>query len=232
MNAILGWLAILESGKPIREVYSVLDVVRRNANIQAKLIDDLLDMNRLISGNMQLEIGPIDTGALLQTTIQGLKPAADAKAIQVVAAIDTNLGEIAGDSRRIQQVLWNLAHNAIKFTPNGGRVEIHIRRNAGQVEIAVQDNGCGISAAFLPHVFERFRQEAATATRTAPGLGLGLSITKHLVELHGGTIQAASPGVGGGATFLVILPARPGNQLEGRSATLGENRSPGAQAAR
>jgi len=213
MNAVLGWLAILDSGKPIRDVQAAIEVIRRNATIQAKLIDDLLDMNRLMSGNVQLEIGPVDVGGLLQTTVQGLHPAADAKGIQIVAAVDSNLGEIHGDSRRLQQVLWNLAHNAIKFTPEGGRVDVHIRRHDGQLQIVVQDNGRGISTDFLPHVFERFRQEAATATRTSPGLGLGLSIAKHLVELHGGTIEAASPGEGGGATFLVHLPAKPGAKL-------------------
>jgi PAS domain S-box-containing protein len=206
MNAILGWLAILETGKPIRDVFSALDVIRRNADVQARLIDDLLDMNRLISGTMQLEMRPIDVGALLQTTIQGLRPAAEAKNLQVIASIDSGFGELLGDARRLQQVLWNLVHNAIKFTSAGGRVEIRVQQADGHVQIVVHDNGRGISPEFLPHVFERFRQEDATPTRVASGLGLGLSIAKQLVELHGGTIEAGSAGLGGGSTFVVTIP--------------------------
>ena len=206
MNAILGWLSILDTGKPIRDVFSALAVIRRNADIQARLIDDLLDMNRLISGNVRLDMARVDVGALLQNTIQGLRPAADAKNLQLIASIPSGIGDVFGDARRLQQVLWNLAHNAIKFTPTGGRVEIRIHRTHGHVQITVHDNGRGISPEFLPHVFERFRQEDATPTRVASGLGLGLSIAKQLVELHGGTIEALSAGVGTGATFVVTIP--------------------------
>src|SRR4051812_24103661 len=188
MNAILGWLSMLESGKPIREIHSALAIIRRNAEIQAKLIDDLLDMNRLLSGNVRLELGPIDFGVLLQTTMQGLQPAAAAKGIQLIASIDSKAGAIVADARRLQQVLWNLVHNAIKFTSKGGRVEIHIHRSDRRLRISIQDNGRGISHSFLPYVFERFRQEDATATRTA--FGLGLSIAKQIIELHGGTNEA------------------------------------------
>ena len=208
MNAILGWLAILESGQPIRDVYSALDVIRRNANVQAKLIEDLLDMNRFTSGNVQLDIGAVDVGGVVQTTIQGLRPAADAKGVQLIASIDSTVRELVGDSQRLQQVLWNLVHNAIKFTSNGGRVEIRLQHTSGHLQLMVQDNGRGISPDFLPHVFERFRQEDATTCRTASGLGLGLSIAKQLVELHGGTIEASSNGLGGGSTFVVNLPHR------------------------
>ena len=207
MNAILGWLAILDSGKPIRDVYAALDVIRRNAEVQARLIDDLLDMNRLLSGNFQLEIAQVDIGGLLQTTIQGLQPAADGKGVQLSASVDSNVAEVLGDARRLQQVLWNLVHNAIKFTTKGGRVEIRIRQEGGELQVAVQDSGRGIAPDFLPYVFERFRQEDGSTTRGAAGLGLGLSISKHLVELHGGTIQALSDGVGSGATFVVVIPA-------------------------
>jgi PAS domain S-box-containing protein len=209
MNAILGWLSILESGKPLRDVYAALAVIRRNADLQARLIEDLLDMNRLLSGNFQLELGKVDVGGLLKTTIQGLQPAADAKGVQLIASIDSSLGDITADARRLQQVLWNLVHNGIKFTPAMGRVEIHISHERDRLRVAVQDTGCGIGPDFLPHVFERFRQEDASPTRGASGLGLGLSIAKHLVELHGGTIQASSAGAGSGATFAVEIPSTP-----------------------
>ena len=206
MNAILGWLAILASGKPIRELHSALAVITRNAQIQAKLIEDLLDMNRLMSGNVQLEISPIELRTLLQTTVQSLQPAADAKGIQLLASVELTVEEMMGDPRRLQQILWNLLHNAIKFTPNQGRVEIHVQRINGQLQITVQDNGRGISPEFLPHVFERFCQQDPSSTRGAFGLGLGLSIAEQLVELHGGTISALSPGDGQGATFIVRVP--------------------------
>lgn len=206
MNAILGWLAILESGKPIRDISHGLAVITRNAQMQAKLIEDLLDMNGLTSGNLRLELGPVDVGTLLQTTMQSLQPAAEAKRIQFVASVEPNVKDVRGDSRRLQQILWNLAHNAIKFTPARGRVEIHVQRTNDELEIRVADNGRGILPAFLPHVFERFRQQDASSTRASYGLGLGLSIAKHLVELHGGTIDALSEGDGYGATFIVRMP--------------------------
>src|SRR5262249_43403192 len=145
MNAILGWLSILESGKPIREVHSALAVIGRNAQLQAKLIDDLLDMNRLISGNVTLEVSQVDVAGLLQTTMQSLQPAADARGIQVIASVQTNVGGIVADARRLQQVLWNLLHNAVKFSKNGGHVEIHVQRDDQMLELTVKDNGQGIS---------------------------------------------------------------------------------------
>jgi PAS domain S-box-containing protein len=212
MNVILGWLATLESGKPIRDVYSALAVIRRNGELQARLIDDLLDMNRLLSGNFHLEIGRVDIGGMLQTTIQGLQPAANGKSVQLIASVDSSIGEVVADSRRLQQVLWNLVHNAIKFTPSGGRVEIRIQETSGLLEIAVQDTGQGIGPEFLPHVFERFRQEDSSLSgRSVGGLGLGLSIAKHLVELHGGTIEAWSDGANTGARFVVRVPATAAN---------------------
>jgi PAS domain S-box-containing protein len=207
MNAILGWLSILESGKPIRKTRSALAVIARNAQTQAKLIDDLLDMNRLMSGNVRLDLGTVDVDLLLQTTMQSLQPAADARGVQLVAAVESNVGEIRADSRRLQQILWNLVHNAIKFSTGEGRVDIHLQRTPEGLQITVKDNGQGISPSFLPYVFERFRQQDASSTREAFGLGLGLSIAKHLVELHGGTITAHSAGNGCGATFTVCVPA-------------------------
>jgi signal transduction histidine kinase len=162
---------------------------------------------------VRLDIGPVDLGTLLQTTMQGLQPAADAKGIQLIASVGSVIGPIVGDSRRLQQVLWNLVHNGIKFTSGGGRVEIHVKRAEGHLQIVVQDNGQGISPAFLPHVFERFRQEDSSSTRAAFGLGLGLSIAKQIVELHGGSIQARSAGEGQGSTFTVHVPSAPGATL-------------------
>jgi PAS domain S-box-containing protein len=207
MNVILGWLAMLANGSQVRDVESAIAVVRRNAELQARLIDDLLDMNRLMSGNFQLELGRVDVDALLHTTMQGLQPAAHGKGVQLVASTDEWSGELRGDSRRLQQVLWNLVHNAIKFTPGGGRVEVRLQHAGSTLELTVTDTGCGIGADFLPHVFERFRQENSHIAGRTAGLGLGLSIAKYLVELHGGTIQAWSPGPGAGATFQVRIPA-------------------------
>ena len=150
----------------------------------------------------------LDVGALLQTTIQGLQPAVDGKRVQVIAAaVEPGVCHVLGDSKRLQQVFWNLVHNAVKFTPSGGQVEIRLQRVNGRLQIAIEDNGQGISPDFLPHVFERFRQQDSSSTREAFGLGLGLSIAKHLVELHGGSIQASSGGVGQGSTFTVEMPA-------------------------
>ena len=224
MNAILGWLSILDAGKPIRDVYSALSVIRRNAQIQAKLIDDLLDMNRLMSGTAQLDVAPTDVGIVAQATLQALQPAADAKGVQLLCAVDSSIGSVLADGRRLQQVLWNLVHNAIKFTPSAGRVEILVRRANGALHLVVQDTGQGISHDFLPHVFERFRQEDASHTRGKFGLGLGLSIAKHLVELHGGTITAFSNGAGHGARFEVDIPmmTTPGGALDNVSARSAE----------
>ena len=210
MNAILGWLAILDSGKPIRDLSSILSVVRRNAQVQAMLIDDLLDMNRLLSRTMRLDVHPVDVAGVVLATLQALQPAADSKGVQLVASVNPATTPIMAEARRLQQVLTNLVNNAIKFTPTGGRVEVRIQRVGGDVQFTVEDNGQGISPEFLPHVFERFRQQDSTTTRSAFGLGLGLSIAKDLVELHGGTITAASDGVGCGATFVVRLPAAVG----------------------
>jgi signal transduction histidine kinase len=207
MNVILGWLDILASGKSVRDDASALSIVQRNAQIQARLIDDLLDMNRLLSGNLRVELAPVDIGATVTTTVQGLQPAAAAKGQTLTSVIEPPAIAALADVRRLQQILWNLLHNALKFTPRGGRVDVRVGQSNGHVKIVVEDNGSGILREFLPHIFERFRQQDASTTRESPGLGLGLSIAKHLVELHGGTISAFSDGEGTGATFVVELPA-------------------------
>jgi PAS domain S-box-containing protein len=216
MNVILGWLDILASGKSVRENASALGIVQRNAKIQAKLIDDLLDMNRLLSGNLRVELAPVDIGATVQTTIQGLQPAAAAKGQRLTSVIEPPVIAAVADARRLQQILWNLLHNALKFTPRGGCVDVRVGQDNGHVTIVVEDNGPGIVREFLPHIFERFRQQDASTTRESPGLGLGLSIAKHLVELHGGTISAFSDGEGTGAKFVVELP---GVQKDGGTAS-------------
>jgi PAS domain S-box-containing protein len=206
MNVMLGWLEILSTGTPIRDVPSILAVLQRNARLQAKLIDDLLDMSRLTSGNVHLDVTSVDVAAALHAAVHGLSPAAVAKDVRLNVAAEPPAIEIEGDARRIQQILWNVVHNAIKFTPPGGRVDATARHAGDHVEIVVQDTGRGISAQFLPHVFERFRQEDSSTTREWSGLGLGLSIARHLVELHGGHITAHSEGPGRGATFVIRFP--------------------------
>ena len=209
MNIILGWLDPLARGMPVKDPAGVIATIQRNAQVQAKLIDDLLDMNRLVAGTLKIDLSPIDVGPTLRASIQGLQPAAEAKGVRVTL-MDGAFGTVLADSRRLQQVFWNLLHNAIKFTPHGGRVHVSVVRGAGAVQILVEDSGRGISREFLPHVFERFRQEDSSTTRESQGLGLGLSISRHLVELHGGSVTASSPGMGQGATFTVELPAAEG----------------------
>lgn len=205
MNVILGWLSTLESGDAVRDLSSVLGVVRRNAELQAKLIDDLLDTNRLLSGNLLLEPGRVELTELIWTTLRDLKPAASRKGIELVAHEAAGSVFVAGDHRRLQQVLWNLVHNAVKFTPDGGTVSAGLTLTEGHVEITVRDNGQGISPEFLPHIFERFRQETTATSDGTAGLGLGLTIARELVELHGGTIRVSSDGPGRGATFVIRL---------------------------
>jgi PAS domain S-box-containing protein len=206
MNVILGWLTILDRGKPLRDASSAIAVIRRNAEHQAKLIEDLLDMTRLMAGAVRLEMNDVDVSALVDATIEGLQPAADGKSVQLISSVEPGIGEVLGDAKRLQQVLSNLVQNAVKFTSSGGRVEIRAWRVNGYLRISVQDNGQGIAPEFLPHVFERFRQQDSSMTKEAYGLGLGLSIAKLLIELHGGSVQASSPGVGQGATFTVEIP--------------------------
>ena len=207
MNIILGWLDTLLRGLPIRDTASALAIVQRNAQMQAKLIDDLLDMNRLISGNLRIEIAPIDVVSTLHAAIQGLRPSADAKGVTLTVAAEPGAIMALADANRLQQVLWNLLHNGIKFTPSGGNVDTQVARKDERINIVVKDNGQGIAPEFLPHVFERFRQQDSSSTRESSGLGLGLSITKHLVELQGGRIEAFSGGCSQGARFVIDMPA-------------------------
>lgn len=206
MNAILGWLNMLTSGELEGDTSKALTVIQRNAELQAKLIDDLLEMNKLTSGDVRLDVSILDLRAIAEASLQALRPAADAKSVHLSGALDEDVPAALGDARRIQQIVWNLLHNAVKFTPSGGRVELSVTPAEECVCVVVRDSGLGIAADFLPHVFDRFRQADPSATRGAWGLGIGLSIAKHLAELHGGSIDAASPGAGQGATFTLQLP--------------------------
>jgi PAS domain S-box-containing protein len=206
MTAILGWLSILLTGKAVRDVPSALAIIDRNARLQCQLIEDLLDMNSLIAGKVQLDIRPVDVGAIVREAVQALQPSAAAKQVTVGVSIDRDIHPSPADRRRLQQVLSNLVHNAVKFTSAGGRVEARVEQHNGEVVVTVSDSGRGIAPDFLPYVFDRFRRQDASTTADSHGLGLGLSIVKHLVELHGGKIQAFSDGVGKGATFVLRLP--------------------------
>jgi len=208
MNVIVGWIEILISGKSVRDISSILSVLQRNATLQAQMIDELLDMSRLTSGNIRLEVARIDIAKILHATVEGLSPAAEARSVHVHETTPSQGVELEGDARRIEQILRNVLHNAIKFTSAGGHVYARAEHVDNIVCVTIEDDGCGISAAFLPFVFDRFRQEDAGTTRQSSGLGLGLAIVKHLVELHGGTVSGHSDGPGRGSTFTVRLPAK------------------------
>jgi signal transduction histidine kinase/CheY-like chemotaxis protein len=206
LNAILGWATMLRrTADDPEEVASGLEVIERNARVQAQLIEDLLDMSRIISGKIRLDVRSVDPTVVIDAAVESIQPAADAKEIRIQRVVDP-CGAVLGDPGRLQQVLWNLLSNAVKFTPRGGKIMVACRRAHSSVEISVTDTGQGIKAEFLPHVFERFRQADASTTRRYGGLGLGLAIVKNLVELHGGTIDARSDGENTGATFVVRLP--------------------------
>ena len=207
LNAILGWAKMLHSGKVDGEdLEEGLSAIERNSQVQAQLIDDLLDISRIISGNLRLEVQRLHLSEIIEAALAAVLPAAKAKEICIHKVLDSLAGPVTGDAARLQQVVWNLLSNAVKFTPKGGKVQVLLERVNSHVEITVIDTGIGIKPEFLPHVFDRFRQADATTTRRHGGLGLGLSIVKQLVEMHGGSIRAKSPGEGQGATFTVTLP--------------------------
>ncbi|HYN86224.1 MAG TPA: PAS domain S-box protein [Pyrinomonadaceae bacterium] len=210
LTAILGWAHMLRLGQLEGEGASkALETIERNARAQAQLIDDLLDVSRVITGKLRIDVRPLDPNSFIESAIEAVRPAAEAKGVRVQKIIDTGIVSVAGDPVRLQQVVWNLLSNAIKFTPRGGRVQVRLERVNSHVEIAVTDTGAGIAPEFLPHVFDRFRQADQKTTRQHGGLGLGLAIARHLVELHGGTVSAESEGEGRGSTFIVRLPVAP-----------------------
>jgi PAS domain S-box-containing protein len=207
LNAVLGWSSILRGGKNSeQEMAQGLDAIDRNARVQAQIIDDLLDMSRIISGKVRLEVQPLDLPTIVLEAIETIRPGASAKGVRLQTLIDPLNATVLGDPNRLQQVFWNLLNNAIKFTPKGGRVQVLLQRINSHVDVSVIDTGEGISPDFLPHIFNRFEQADPSTTRQHGGLGLGLAIVRSLVELHGGNVRAKSGGIGKGATFIVTLP--------------------------
>ena len=207
LTAILGWSRLLESGTLDDSVtQQAVEVIWRNAKAQAQIVDDILDVSRIITGNLYLDLDPLEVVPVVENAINVVRPTADAKGITIEKYFDPKPAMVSGDANRLQQVVWNLLSNAVKFTDSGGRVRIKVSRVGGVVEVSVSDTGKGISKEFLPYVFDRFRQADSTTTRQHGGLGLGLAIARHLVEIHGGTIDAESGGDGRGATFTIRLP--------------------------
>jgi CheY-like chemotaxis protein/two-component sensor histidine kinase len=208
LSSILGWTQVLRrQGVPKPEdFHRAMEIIERNTRAQAQLIEDLLDLSRIMSGRIRLDVQRVAIIDVVRAAIESAEPTAQAKGVRLESILDPSGGIVSGDPERLQQVVWNLLSNAIKFTPKGGRVQVLLQRINSHIEFSVSDNGIGIPASFLPHVFDRFSQKDSSATRSHGGLGLGLAISKQLVELHGGTLQATSPGEGQGATFTVTLP--------------------------
>ena len=207
LNAIIGWARLLQSGALDETGRShAVEVILRSGSIQAQLVEDLLDLSRIVIGRMRLTMQECEVTAVVQEALDAVRPAAHAKGIALVTAFAPDVGPILGAPDRLRQVVWNLAMNAVKFTPAGGRIEVAVGRTNEHVEIAVADNGIGISPAVLPQVFESFSQEDSSTTRAHGGLGIGLALVKQIVELHGGSVRAQSAGKGKGATFTVTIP--------------------------
>ncbi|HEV7501016.1 MAG TPA: ATP-binding protein, partial [Vicinamibacteria bacterium] len=211
LNAIVGWTKLLQDGQldePTRK--RAIDTIDRNARAQTQLIEDILDVSRIVAGKLSLNVRAVELAALVEGALDSVRHAADAKGVRLVAEIGRAVGPFQGDPDRLQQVAWNLLSNAIKFTPRGGEVVVRLRAAQDHAELVVQDDGMGMKTEFLPHVFERFRQADSSSTRPHGGLGLGLAIVRHLVELHGGSVDVASAGEGKGSTFTVRLPLHDG----------------------
>jgi PAS domain S-box-containing protein len=214
LSPILAWVRMLrEGGLDGEKTKHALETIERNARAQGQIVDDLLDVSRIVAGKLRLEARPIDLVPILRSAIEVTRPAAEAKAIQLEVALDTETGRVVGDPDRLNQVFWNLLSNAVKFTPRGGRVRVALERATTGARITVSDTGQGIRAEFLPHVFERFQQADTGSTRSHGGLGLGLAIVRHIVELHGGTVAVESAGPGEGARFTVELAGAGGDVL-------------------
>jgi len=207
LSPILAWARMLREGLlDDTRTHHAYEVIERSARTQAQLIEDLLDVSRIMAGKMRLEVRPVTLAPILERAIEVIRPSADAKGLRLQMILDSEAGAVLGDDGRLQQVVWNLLANAVKFTPKGGRVQLGLQRVDSHVEIVVSDTGDGMEPDFVPHVFERFRQADASTTRPQSGLGLGLAIVRHIVEAHGGSVHAESPGRGGGSTFIVKLP--------------------------
>ncbi len=215
LNAIIGWSHLLKSGRlNEQERERGIDVIDRNAAAQRAIIDELLDISRIVTGKLKLETNPVELASVIEAAIDAVRPAADAKEIQIVTTLDRRDGLVVGEAVRLQQVIWNLLSNAVKFTPKQGRIEVELNLVGGHFEVVVRDTGEGIDPEFLPFIFERFRQADSSAKRMHGGLGLGLSIVRSLVEMHRGEIYAASDGKGKGATFTLKLPVMAVSNLE------------------
>jgi PAS domain S-box-containing protein len=209
LNAILGWTQVLRmraKGSEESQLVQGLTVIERNARAQVQLIDDLLELSRILAGQVRLDVQRVALVDVIRNAMESVQPAADGKGVRLESVLDARRGIVSGDAARLQQIVWNLLSNAIKFTPKGGRIQVLLERVNSHIEITVSDTGIGISAEFLPHVFGRFTQQDSTPARKYGGLGLGLAISKQLVELHGGSISAKSAGEGKGAAFIVRLP--------------------------
>jgi signal transduction histidine kinase/ActR/RegA family two-component response regulator len=216
LTAVLGWLSLLQSGKLDEATRAqALATIERNANAQAQLIEDILDVSRIITGKSSLTVRPFDLKEVIDAAIASVHPAAEAKQIRIEKIINPKASLIWGDANRLQQVIWNLLSNAVKFTPKEGLITVRLERVNSHTQIVVSDTGQGINAEFLPYVFDRFRQADSTSTRAHSGLGLGLAIVRHLVEMHGGSVRAESEGEGRGATFILDLPVRAVRQETG-----------------
>jgi len=207
LSAILGWSHLVRSGKLDESQMSrALETIERNARSQSQLIDDLLDVSRIITGKLQIEVRPVDLNAVIEAAIDAVRPTFEAKTIQFESAIEAEAGFVAGDPNRLQQIFWNLFSNAVKFTPEQGKVRVEATRTPTGIRISVSDSGVGITPEFLPYIFDRFRQADGSTTRVHGGLGLGLSIVKHLVQLHQGNVEVQSEGKNRGACFTITLP--------------------------
>ncbi len=207
LNAIFGWAQMLNAEQLDPQTSKrASQAILRNATAQVQLIDDLLDLSRIITGHMRLDVRPVDPRTVIEAALESVQPAARAKAIRTQTVLDPRAGPIMADPTRLQQIVWNLVMNAVKFTPENGRVTVHLQRIDSHVELRVSDTGEGIDPGILPHIFERFRQADSGSTRQHGGLGIGLALVRHLVEMHGGTVSAHSAGLGQGATFTVTLP--------------------------
>jgi len=206
LNAVLGWAKILLEGTDAATTKHGLETIVRNAGAQLRLVEELLDMNLVVAGKLRVDSEPVELAEIVERAVESIRPVATSKGITLDTAIDRAVGIVSGDANRLQQVVWNLLNNAVKFTPEGGNVAVAVVAAGSQAEVVVRDDGIGIAPDFLPHLFERFRQHDSSTTRRFGGLGLGLSIVRQLVELHGGDVRAESAGPGRGSTFRVRLP--------------------------
>jgi PAS domain S-box-containing protein len=226
LTAILGWAVLLQTNRGDNQLVDrALQAIERNARVQRQVIDDLLDVSAMTAGKLSLEVAEVDLPAVLTAAEESVHPVADAKGLSLELDLPERLPPMLGDARRLQQVYWNLLSNAVKFTPEGGRIVVTARETTDGIEVVVRDNGVGMSQDLVPQVFERFRQRDSSTARRHPGLGLGLAIVRELVVLHGGTVEAASPGEGAGSTFVVTLPVAPAVLRNARATEPGEHRN-------